>query len=144
MSILRVSALRKLIAGGETSTVELKIASPRPGEMAERLCGMANAQGGFVIVGVEDTERKIVGVPKARMALTVDVILRAARQIEPTLILDPPEPEIYTVDGKQLVVATVPSNRGSVYQASGVCWVRRGTYTVPLSVSEVLELANDR
>jgi predicted HTH transcriptional regulator len=112
--------------------------------MAERLCGMANAQGGFVIVGVEDTERKIVGVPKARMALTVDVILRAARQIEPTLILDPPEPEIYTVDGKQLVVATVPSNRGSVYQASGVCWVRRGTYTVPLSVSEVLELANDR
>lgn len=141
---LSVSMLRKLIAGGETSTVELKIASPRPTEMAERLCGMANAQGGFVIVGVEDSERKIVGVPDARMALTIDVILRAARQIEPVLLLEPPEPEIYTINGKQLVVATIPSNRGSIYQASGVCWVRRGTYTVPLSVSEMLELANDR
>jgi predicted HTH transcriptional regulator len=80
-----VSTLRKLIAGGETSTVELKIASPRPGEMAERLCGMANAQGGFVIVGFEDSERKIVGIPDVRMALTMDVILRAARQIEPML-----------------------------------------------------------
>jgi len=29
--------------GGETNTVELKLASPRPAEMAERLCGMANA-----------------------------------------------------------------------------------------------------
>ena len=90
MPKLNVSVLRKLIAAGETSTVELKIASPRPSEMAERLCGMANAQGGFVIVGVEDAERKIVGVPKTRMALTIDVILRAARQIEPGLILDPP------------------------------------------------------
>ena len=42
--------LRRLIKGGETNTVELKLASPRPTEMAERLCGMANAQGGFIIV----------------------------------------------------------------------------------------------
>lgn len=71
MPKLSVSALRKLIVGGETSTVELKIASPRPNEMAERLCGLANAQGGLVIVGVEDTEHKIVGVPDKRLALTV-------------------------------------------------------------------------
>ena len=80
MARMSESRLRQLIKGGETNTVELKVAAPRAVEMAERLCGMANAQGGFVIVGVEDTERKIVGVPKARMALTVDVILRAARQ----------------------------------------------------------------
>jgi predicted HTH transcriptional regulator len=42
---MRESALRKLITVGETSTVELKVASPRPDEMAERLCGLANAQG---------------------------------------------------------------------------------------------------
>lgn len=42
------------------------------------------------------------------------------------------------------MVATVPPNRGPIYQASGVCWVRRGTYTIPLGVSEMLELANDR
>jgi ATP-dependent DNA helicase RecG len=145
MAALSESTIRRLIVGGETATVELKVASPRPVEMAERLCGMANARGGVVIVGVEDAERKIVGVPDERLALTKDVILRATRQIiKPILVLDPPEPEVYLVDGKQLVIATVPPNSGPVYQAGGVCWVRRGTYTVPLTVPEMLELANDR
>ncbi len=77
--------------------------------------------------------------------MTVDTILRAARQnIKPVLVLDPPEPEMYMVDGKQVVVATVPPSRGPIYQSGGVCWVRRGTHTVPLSVEEMLELANDR
>jgi ATP-dependent DNA helicase RecG len=143
--VLSELEIRQLIAGGETNQVELKVASPRPSEMAERLCGLANACGGVVIIGVEDTTLEIVGVPGERMALTKDVILRAARQIiKPSLILDPPEPEIYMVDGKHLVVATVLPSNGPIYQAGGVCWVRRGTHTVPLSVSEMIELANDR
>jgi hypothetical protein len=36
--------LEKLIQGEETNTVELKVAAPRAVEMAERLCGKANAQ----------------------------------------------------------------------------------------------------
>ncbi len=144
MARLNEVALKRLMKGGETTTVEFKVATPRPVEMAERLCGMANAQGGMIIIGVEDVERKVVGVPDERMAMTKDVILRAARQIiKPALVLDPPEPEIYEIDGKQLVVATVPSNNGSVYQSGGVFWVRRGTHTVPLSVSELIEMAND-
>lgn len=145
MARLSESALRRLIKSGETTTVELKVAAPRPVEMAERLCGMANAQGGIVIIGVEDARHTIVGVPDERMAMTVDTILRAARQnIKPVLVLDPPEPEVYMIDGKQVVVATVPPSRGPIYQSGGVCWVRRGTHTVPLSVEEMLELANDR
>jgi predicted HTH transcriptional regulator len=49
MSKLSERELRRFIKGGETSTVELKLASPRPTEMAERLCGMANAQDWFII-----------------------------------------------------------------------------------------------
>jgi len=49
---LSEAALRRLIKGGETATVELKVAAPRSVEMAERLCGMANAHGGVVIIGV--------------------------------------------------------------------------------------------
>jgi len=76
--------------------------------------------------------------------MTKDVILRAARQIiKPVLVLDPPEPEIYEIDGKQLVVANVPPNNVSVYQSGGIFWVRHGTHTVPLSVSELIEMAND-
>jgi ATP-dependent DNA helicase RecG len=144
MPTLTEVALRRAIAGGETSTVELKKAVPRPGELAERMCGMANAQGGLIIIGVEDSSLTVVGVPDARMALTRDMVLRAARQIDPLLLLDPAEPEVYMLDGKRVVVATIPPSRGPVYQASGVFWIRRGTHTVPLSASEMLELANDR
>ncbi|HZR41876.1 MAG TPA: RNA-binding domain-containing protein [Ktedonobacteraceae bacterium] len=91
MAKLSALALRRLIQGGETSAVELKVAAPRPVEMAERLCGMvSNAQGGVIIIGVEDTEQKIVGVPDERMAMTIDTVLRVARQnIKLVLVLDP-------------------------------------------------------
>lgn len=136
--------LRRLIKGGETNTVEFKVAAPRATEMAERLCGMANAQGGLIIVGVKDAAHEIVGVSDNRIGETLDVILRAARQmIKPELVLDPPEPEIYTVSGKKLVIVTVKPSHGPVYQAHGIYWVRRGTHTVSLSLSELLELAND-
>jgi predicted HTH transcriptional regulator len=139
MARLNEAALRRLIKGGETTTVEFKVATPRPVEMAERLCGMANAQGGVIIIGVEDMEHKVVGVPDERMAMTKDVILRATRQIiKPALVLNPPEPEIYQIDGKQLVVATVPPNNGSVYQSGGIFWVRRGTHTVPVESRKVV------
>src|SRR5260370_197363 len=113
--------------------------------MAERLCGMANAQGGMIILGVKDAKHEIVGIPDHRIGETLDVILRAARQmIKPELVLDPPEAEIYTVSGKKLVVATVKPSHGPVYQAHGIYWVRRGTHTVSLGLSELLEMANDR
>jgi len=36
-------AIREVIQTGETPTVEFKIASPRIAELAERICGLANA-----------------------------------------------------------------------------------------------------
>jgi len=69
MPLLSKTALRRLIELGETSTVELKVASPRPDEMAERLCGLANAQGGYIIIGVADESLEIVGVPDRKIAL---------------------------------------------------------------------------
>jgi ATP-dependent DNA helicase RecG len=94
---------------------------------------------------VEDAKHKIIGVPDDRLAMTIDTVLRAARQnVKPALVLEPPEPETYEVDGKRLVVAAVPPSRGPVYQSGGVFWVRRGTHTVPLDASELLELMGDR
>jgi predicted HTH transcriptional regulator len=145
MGNLSETALKNLIKGGETNTVELKVAAPRATEMAERLCGMANAQGGLVIIGVKDSNREIVGVPDHRIGETLDVISRAVRKmIQPELVLDPSEPEIYTLSGRKVVVATVRPSSGPVYQAHGIYWIRRGTHTVSLSLAELLEMANDR
>jgi predicted HTH transcriptional regulator len=144
MGKLDAKALKRLIAMGESNNVELKKTVPRPADAAERLCGLANAQGGYLIVGVEDESLAIVGVPEQRMPITKDMLLRGARQIQPALVLDPPEPEVYVIDGKSVVVVGVPPNKGALYQSSGVFWVRRGTYSIPLAAEEIFELANDR
>lgn len=141
MTTLSAEELGQLISLGETGTVELKAAPPRQSDLAERLCGMANAKGGIIIIGVND-HRKIIGLAHPHQA--VDALLRAARQVQPTLVFDPPEPEIYSIAGKQLVVACIPANGEPLYQASGVCWIRRGTYTVPLTVAEMFEAGHDR
>ena len=121
MTRLSEMELKKLVKGGETSTVELKLAVPRAVDLAERLCGLANARGGKVIIGVEDATHKVVGVTDERIGETMDVILRAARQvIKPELVLDPPEPEIYILAGKKLVVVTVPATNGPIYQSGGI------------------------
>jgi predicted HTH transcriptional regulator len=61
----------------ETTTLALMVAALRPVEMTERPCGMANAQGGIVIIGVKDAVHEIVGVPDNRIGETLDVPLRA-------------------------------------------------------------------
>lgn len=127
--------LRLLIQGGETSTVEFKVASPRTAELAERICGFANSLGGILTIGVEDRTWRIVGVKS--ISETIDGLLQAARLCKPTVQFDPSQPQVVEIDGKQLVVAHVPSNDGTLYQASGVCWTRRGTHTVPLEVAEI-------
>jgi len=145
MTKLSELELKMLIKGGETNTVELKLAAPRAVDLAERLCGMANAKGGIVIIGVEDSMHKVVGVPEERIGETMDVILRAARQvIKPELVLDPPEPEVYVLAGKKLLVATIPPTDGPVYQAGGIFWLRQGTQTRALSMAELSEMIYDR
>src|SRR3954451_11100029 len=135
MAELTGEALRQLIAGGETDRVELKIGPPRPSELAERICGLVNAQGGYIIMGVQDTTLKLVGVNDTGAA--IDTILRATRQLQPAMQLVAVEPQIFTLDGKKIVVASVPPSDGPVYQAGGVFWVRRGTHTIPLNYAEI-------
>src|SRR5690348_8446580 len=125
--------LRQLIACGETGTVELKVNAPRPSELAERMCGMANTRtGGTIIFGVEDSTLAPVGV--AQTSETIDVIMRAARMVKPPISLPDNSIHIWSIDQQTLVTVEIPANNGRLYQYNGACFVRRGTYTVPLSV----------
>ncbi len=59
-------------------------------------------------------------VPDHRIGETLDVISRVVRHmIKPELVLDPSEPEIYTVAGKKLIVATVKPSHGQCIRLMG-------------------------
>jgi ATP-dependent DNA helicase RecG len=130
-----IEALEALIQGGETSTAEFKVAAPRAAELAERICGFANALGGLLVIGVADKTWQVVGLKSP--SETKDVLLQAARLCKPTVQFDPQQPQMIELHGRELVLAHVPPNDGTLYQAGGVCWTRRGTHTVPLEVTEI-------
>jgi ATP-dependent DNA helicase RecG len=64
--------------------------------------------------------------------------------IKPELMLDPPEPEVYVLTGKKLLVVTIPQTHGPVYQAGGIFWIRQGTQTRALTMAELSEMIYDR
>ncbi|HEX2912172.1 MAG TPA: helix-turn-helix domain-containing protein [Chloroflexia bacterium] len=139
---MEAAAVEKLIEEGESHRVEFKIAAPRDAELAERICGFANGTGGYIVIGVVDGSWEVKGV--RNVAATTDVILKAARLCNPTVRLDPPHPEVVVLQGKSLVIATIPPNDGTIYQASGRFWLRRGTHTVPLEAHDLQEFFYNR
>src|SRR6266496_4758633 len=128
--------LRQMLAGGESGTVEFKIKAPRPSELAERICGMANTRtGGTIIFGVEDETGRVVGIAKPNE--TIDTVLRATRLIKPAVMLLGPGSDVRLIDGRTVVVIQVPSNNGTLYEAGAGCWVRKGTHTIPMTTEEI-------
>lgn len=133
-------AIRQMLADGESVAVEFKIKAPRPAELAERICGMANGRGGTLLIGIADATGEVVGLEKPNDA--IDIVLRAARTVKPPVTLVAPGAEVCLLDGRPIVVAQVPLNDGELYQAGGVCWIRRGTHTVPMTTTEIAEHMN--
>jgi ATP-dependent DNA helicase RecG len=133
---LTEATLRELIAAGESSMVEFKIRAPRPAELAERICGMANSRtGGMIVIGVEDSSGAIVGVERPNE--TIDLLLRATRLVRPPVTFGAGGPAAVSIDTATVVVAQIPPSDGPLYQASGVFWQRRGTHTTPMTVEEI-------
>jgi ATP-dependent DNA helicase RecG len=140
--MLDTNLIKNLLEMGETSTVEFKIAPPRPAELAERLCGFANGQGGYIVLGVADNTWEPVGVKNPPAA--IDCLLQAARSCKPAIRFDPPDPQIIEINGNRLVIASVPPNNGVLFQANRVFWIRRGTHTVPLESDELENFFHNR
>jgi len=128
--------IESILKEGESDMVEFKIAPPRANEMADRICGFANStSGGYLIIGVQDKSWEVVGVKN--VSDTIDQILYATRLCHPQVHLNPSLPQTVLINDSQLVVAHIPPNDGTLYQSGGVCWIRKGTHTTPMVVSEI-------
>jgi ATP-dependent DNA helicase RecG len=134
-------ALKSIINKGESYNVEFKIKPPRPAELAERICGLANSRkGGYIIFGIEDGTGYITGIEKPNES--IDVILYALRLIKPQIPVTNGGPVELEYEGRILLVLIVPSNNGTLYQAGGVFWLRKGSFNIPMNAMEVEERLN--
>ncbi len=113
--------MRELIAGGESMSVEFKrgasVGHLNDRELVEAVACLANAEGGTLLIGVEDDGR-VTGCAPRHGEVTDPARVEALviHQTVPPLSV---ECEVHVVDGSEVVVVAVPSAAGVVGTAAG-------------------------
>ena len=132
--------IERLIAGGETLTVEFKSDREKLSDRAlvEALAAMANTDGGVLILGVEDGTGEVTGLHSQHIGHGKPTAMIANRTVPP---LHVSVAEV-VLEGRPLFVMTVPSVPGVTATSDGLYLRRRlkpdGTpETVPMNPFEI-------
>ena len=120
---MTLEELKKIIAGGETLTVEFKSDRDKLPDrnLVEAVVAMANTDGGVLIEGVEDGNGEITGLHRHHVGNGTPTAMIANRTMPP---LEVGVEEI--VDGdKHVFIITVPRAKGVVGTSDGLYLRRR-------------------
>ena len=113
--------LEQLIQQGEGYNLEFKQSIPsKASDLAKELCAFANANGGIVLVGVDD-KGKIVGVNTANSIRSE--IQQVIGLLDPRLNIEVSEIEI---QGKTVLSLECSDGNEKPYTVSGTMYVRNG------------------
>lgn len=111
MQVMKTGDILHLISTGERRTIEYKRAwSELPGNLFETICAFLNRDGGNIILGVEDDgsiERGVNPESINQMCGNISNMSNNPQRLFPTFLLNP---EVLDVDGKKLIIITVPSS----------------------------------
>ena len=119
--MINVERFLQLINKGEGSQLEFKVSLPsKVRELAEEACGFANADGGFVFIGVDDDNQLVgVNIDNAKRSAVIDSL----GEITPQL---PFEFYPLSVGGVEIWVVEIPRGSNLPYIYSGSIFVRQG------------------
>ncbi|MBM4464895.1 MAG: hypothetical protein FJ014_04915 [Chloroflexi bacterium] len=116
----------ELIARGEGLTIEFKREWPQRGdvtaEIGSELVALANTQGGYLLIGVDDNGQ-VVGVTGDWRKLE-ERLMGISRVCSPPIVLTVEE---VIVEGKSILVAHVPEGKDKPYRVRDICYVRVGS-----------------
>lgn len=131
MAGLPGDAFKKIIAEGESQTVEFKSRLPPNHIVAQVLAAFANTEGGILLVGVSD-KGEILGLSDDEVEVTVDRL----QKISSSLLPSPIQVGAIGMQGKNVVYALVdkaPIYYFPVMTSSGELYQRQLTKVVPVS-----------
>lgn len=120
-------AVTDIIALGEGFTTEFE--RSMPSDLGREICAFANAAGGVILIGVEDTGIVVGTGEHNRLKSQVQSIARSA---------DPPIAVEVESEGDVLLVS-VPEQQGKPYSFGGRFFVREGATCQQMSRDEIRE-----
>lgn len=111
--------------------------------LAATMVGMANTEGGSILLGIAPRSGQIQGVSDVNRM--IDQVFQAALLVDPPLVL--PVPRVYFTGGTQpanIVWVNIPSGLPNVYSLDGSYLGRDGRQTNPLSARRLRQLLMER
>ncbi len=117
----------ELIAQGENEQVEFKA---EPKDLGKEIAAMANAKGGYILIGVSDRGRSVgVDVDKAKELVTNSLVsLTPSPKVEM---------KVSSLEGKPILVVKVYPSR-HIVTVGGRAYIRIGRGTRAMDLSEVM------
>lgn len=131
--------LRRRVQAGRDARLDW-LAEHAPAEaIATTLTALANAQGGTLLIGMDEQ-----GVPAgvSQPADVIDRVMQASLMIEPRLVI--PMPATLHVDAFTLVAVQVPPGMPHVYAHDGRYWARHNAGNIVLNPRELRRLTYER
>jgi predicted HTH transcriptional regulator len=125
--------VRDIINRGESDRVELKADIRDPNQLSRIISGLANSNGGVVLVGAQ-TPDQIPGCQRVQLTATYDAACKQLNR-KPNGSL-----EFVTLDGKEVGVIDVAKSDKLVTSGAGV-FVRSGSGTLSMTADQIFSKA---
>ncbi|MDE3091764.1 MAG: putative DNA binding domain-containing protein, partial [Chloroflexota bacterium] len=125
---------------GPSETVAFDVESVSLNRLAETLAAFANANGGIVLLGVDQQGDSVRGIKNIDAA--IDKALAAGLRCEPPLVL--PRPESATLEGKEILLVQVPAGLPHAYGLRGKFLARSGKKNAALGPRQLRQLLRER
>jgi predicted HTH transcriptional regulator len=121
--------LRQKVLKGESETLELKAAIPRPDAIAQQVAAFANTNGGLLVLGIREPD-VFTGVDVDRATAAVQ---RAQDYLSPRIKL---ESEVHNIDGTRVVAVKIPAST-TLVSSSGAYYRRDREHLRPFTAEEI-------
>jgi predicted HTH transcriptional regulator len=123
-----------------------RVTDPTRDRLAKELAAMANAKGGWLILGINDKSRRVVGIPADKLDAVEELVRNVCHDsIKPELPVDIYRRELADEDGALQPVVLVGIEQGLyVHQAPEGYFRRTGSSARPMTTDYVVRLHQER
>lgn len=118
--------LLNLIAGGETSTLQLKENVTNATTIAQEMVAFCNSKGGSLLIGVSDKTGEVLGLSFQDIQRINSLLVTAAQEhIKSPIVI---KTETVDVAGKKVILATIPEGTDKPYMdKDGLIFLKNGS-----------------
>lgn len=132
--------LDRLYARGQNDTLAFETETAAVLRLAETFSALANSQGGIVLIGIDPANSTVKGVREVEIVR--EKALAAGLRCEPPLVL--PRPGTAMLEGKPILLVTIPSGLPHAYAMRGKYFERDGKKNRALGPRQLRELLRNR